>query len=239
MWILSSLGRPDRIREVIDGYEWGDERVILALAEKDEKLRDYLGCRYPFSWTTEIVPMLGNGPTYNEILRRYPDEACYGFLADDAILVTPMMLRGLEDEAGAWNIAYANDGHWGAQLPTMPCLGGELVRAVGYLAPPTLIHWAIDTAWGELGKRLECLRYREDLRYEHRNPVWGSAKDDSTYQSARANSVDWQRLLRAWMINDMPRAIERVKLSKGGSHATVLHAIAPTAAVPAERCSDR
>lgn len=215
MWILSSLGRPERIRRVIDSYEWGGESIILALAEHDTHLREYLARRYPSQWQIEIVPMFGNGPTYNEILRRYPDETCYGFLADDALLDTPQMLRELEDEAGAWNVAYANDQHWGEKLPTMPCLGGALVRAVGYLAPPTLIHWAIDTAWGELGRRLWSLRYRDDLRYTHLNPVWGTAEDDPTYRKARANSLDWERLLRAWMVNEMAGAIGRVKLAKG------------------------
>ena len=215
MWILTSLGRPDRIRAVVDSYDWGAEKVILALCEKDKRLGEYLAQLWPQSWTVETVPMLGNGPTYNEILKRYPSAKCYGFLADDAILDTQGMLRQLEQAAGDWNIAYANDGHWGAQLPTMPCIGGELVRAVGTLAPGHLVHWAIDTAWGELGRRLGNLVYCEHLMYTHLNPVWGTAPDDPTYIASRARSFGWQDLLRAWMVGGgMQAAINRVNAAQ-------------------------
>lgn len=220
MWILTSLGRPERIRKVVDSYAWGREQVMLALYEKDKRLPEYLSQQWPVGWHVEIVPMLNNGPTYNEIFRRYPDETAYGFLADDALLTTPGMLQALEIGAANWNIAYANDGHWGDQLPTMPCLGGELVRAVGYLAPPHFMHWAIDTAWGELGKRLGNLRYFEHLRYTHENPVWGSAPDDATYLRARAASFGWQDILRAFMVGgEMQEAIDRVKKNEQGMAA--------------------
>lgn len=211
MWILTSLGRPDRIRKVVESYVWGAQsRVILALWEGDKRLKEYLAQKWPGGWQTKIVRMRGNGPTYNEIFAMYPNESCYGFLADDAILGEQGMLRVLEQEAGDWNVAYANDQHWGEQLPTMPCLGGELVRAVGYLAPESLIHWAIDNAWGEVGRRLNCLRYRADLTYTHLNPVFGTAPDDSTYQWARNLSPEWERVYRGWLVNELPKAVERV-----------------------------
>lgn len=214
MWLLTSLGRPDRIRKVVDSYDWNSQPVMLVLYDGDARLAEYLSQSWPDSWKIETVPMRGNGPTYNEMLRRYPNERFYGFLADDAILDVQGMLPELETAAGDWNIAYANDKHWGDKLPTMPCLGGKLVRAVGYLAPKYLSHWAIDTAWGEIGKRLGNLQYREHLTYTHNNPVWGTAADDATYQAARASSFEWQQLLRSWMVNDMPEAVYRVKQSQ-------------------------
>ena len=129
MWILTSLSRPQRIRAVVESYDWGNERVILALYDQDKCLRDYFVQQWPDTWLIKTVPMLGNGPTYNEILKRYPNERCYGFLADDAILNEQGMLRVLEEAADDWFIAYANDQHWGDRIPTMPCMGGKLVSA--------------------------------------------------------------------------------------------------------------
>lgn len=213
MWILTSLGRPDRIEELVASYAWGHHSTVyLTLYEKDKHLKAYLDKVWPVGWRIEVVPMPGNGPTYNEMLRRYPNEDTYGFLADDQVLESDDMLRVLETHAGDWNISYPNDGHWGESLPTMPCIGGELARAVGYLAPPHFTHWAIDTAWGELGKRLGALRYLEHLHYTHENPVWGTAPDDETYQKARAASFGWQDLLRGWMLGgEMKQALNRVR----------------------------
>ena len=216
MWILTSLGRPDRIRKLVESYAWGNHSTVaLTLYEKDARLQEYLDQSWPHGWQIEVVPMRGNGPTYNEMLRRYPDEEQYGFLADDQILETPDMLRQMELASGDWNISYANDHHWGAHLPTMPCIGGELARAIGYLSAPGLTHWAIDTAWGEIGKKLGCLRYLEHCTYAHENPVWRTAADDKTYQHARIASFGWQDHLRSWMLGgEMDKAIQRVMLAK-------------------------
>ena len=210
-WILTSLGRPQRIRAVVDSYDWGRERVILALWEKDRRLPDYLAQEWPETWKIETVPMRGNGPTYNEILCRYPNERCYGYLADDAVLDEQGMLRRLEEAAGDWNISYANDKHHGEAIPTMPCMGGKLVRAIGYLAPSCLVHWAIDCAWKEIGERLDCLRYMPELTYTHLNPIWGTAPDDPTYAQARLASFGYEALFRGWALNELPRDIERVR----------------------------
>jgi hypothetical protein len=215
VWILSSLGRPDRIQAVIESYDWGKEKVILALYDGDKKLAKYLQRNWPENWKVELVNVLCNGPTYQEILRRYPNEPNYGFLADDAILDEQGMLRLLEDAAGAWNVAYANDQHHGEAIPTMPCLGGNLVRAVGYLSPSCLLHMAIDCAWYEIGKRLGALRYMEELTYTHLNPVWGTGVDDRTYQLARQNSHDYELLFRGWMLGgELEAAVERVRAAK-------------------------
>lgn len=216
MWILTSLGRPDRIRAVVESYDWGSESpVVLTLWEKDPRLSEYLAQIWPENWRVETVPMRGNGPTYNEMLRRYPNERCYGFLADDAILDVQGMLRLLEAEAADWNVSYANDKHHGAAIPTMPCIGGDLARAVGYLSPECLIHWAIDCAWHEIGRRVNGLRYRADLTYTHLNPVWGTAPDDQTYKMARHLSFGYTDLFRAWMVGgELDRAIKRVKLAQ-------------------------
>src|SRR5438128_757700 len=112
MYFLTSLGRPDRIRAVVDSYQWGAEQVMLTLYEKDKRLPEYLAQQWPEGWNVETVPMRGNGPTYNEMLKRYPNEKCYGFLADDAVLDVQGMLSMLEDAAGDWNVAYANDKHY-------------------------------------------------------------------------------------------------------------------------------
>lgn len=202
MWIFTSLGRPELIRRVVDSYDWQGHHdpVLLTLYEKDPSLQDYLAQKWPTCWHVEIVPMPGNGPTYNEILRRYPDEENYGFLADDALLTTPGMLTELEKSAGNWHIAYSNDQHHGELIPTMPCIGGDLVRAVGYLSGPHFVHWGIDVMWGEIGKRLGLSVYRADLIYEHLNPVWGTAADDRTYALARQNSFGFADVYRAWLV---------------------------------------
>lgn len=216
MWLLTSLGRPDRIRRVVESYVWGGELpVMLTLYEGDERLQDYLAQQWPASWHIEVVPMRGNGPTYNEMLRRYPDESCYGFLADDAILDVQGMLRLLEDEAGDWNVAYANDGLHQDRNATMPCIGGKLVRAVGYLSPPRFMHMALDNVWHSIGLKTDGLRYMPKLTYTHVHPLFGRAGWDKTYLDARNLSIGFEDVYRAWVMNGgLDSVVARAKEKK-------------------------
>lgn len=200
MWILSSLSRPDRIREVVDSYVWGGEStVVLALYKGDARLREYQAQRWPSRWRIEVVDMLGNGPTYNEILRRYPGERTYGFLADDAVLDHQGMLATLEDQADAWHVAYANDRHHEDRICTMPCIGGELVRAVGYLAHQNLVHMSIDCMWHAIGRRLGLLRFQPHLTYTHKHPLFGRAEVDNTYLRAQLMSAGHEQVMRGFV----------------------------------------
>ena len=213
MWILSSLGRPDRIRDTVASYVWGVEStVLLTLYSGDPRLPEYLAQQWPENWRTEIVDMLGNGPTYNEVLRRYPDEPCYGFLADDVLLEVPGMLWMLEEAAGRWNVAYANDQHHEERICTMPCIGGELVRTVGYLAPVNMVHKAIDCVWHEIGRRLGALRFFQNLKYTHLHPLFGTAKLDYTYLAAERASAFYEQAFRGWMMGgELDRLVDRVE----------------------------
>lgn len=202
MWILTSLSRPQRIRELVDSYAWGGEsQVVLTLYAKDPLLQQYLDQPWPFTWSTEIVDVRGNANSYNEMFRRHPKEQCYGFLADDVVLKTPGMLAELERSAGEWNVAYPNDGVWlEGGLATMPCIGGSLARAAGYLAPPNFVHMSIDSVWTRIGERLNCLKYRPDLQYTHNHPLVGRAQWDSTYVTAQQMSVGHEQVLRSFLM---------------------------------------
>lgn len=206
MWLFTSMGRPDKIRRVVDSYVWGGHSSVwLVLYDKDPRLDEYLAQKWPSSWTIDTVSVKGNGPTYNEIFRRFPNEPQYGFLADDAILSTPGMLTELEKEAGRDAVAYANDQHHGPAIATMPCIGGDLVRRVGYLAPRYMLHWGIDLVWHAIGERLGVLRYREDLKYDHLHPIWGTGEWDATYRKSQNASMFYRDVYRSWMVNELPR----------------------------------
>jgi hypothetical protein len=190
--------------------------VYLTLYEKDPLIDRYLEQRWPDSWQIELVDMRGNGPTYNEMLRRYPQEATYGFLADDAVLDTPGMLRQLERAAGDWGVAYPNDGIWkDGGLATMPCLGGKLVRAAGYLSPPNFVHMGIDSVWTAIGQKLGCLKYLPELRYTHNHPLVGKAQWDKTYIDAQLLSVGHEAALHSFVTGyGMQRLVESVEVRR-------------------------
>jgi hypothetical protein len=72
-------------------------------------------------------------------------------------------------------------------LPTQIAMTADIVRALGYMAPPELTHLCVDNFWLRLGNGLGRLRYLPDVVVEHRHPVAGTAAMDEGY--ARVNAI--------------------------------------------------
>lgn len=83
-------------------------------------------------------------------------------------------------------IAYSNDLLQGQNLPTAPVITADIVRTLGYMAPPTLRHLYCDNFWRDLGEQAECLRYLPGVVVEHMHPLAGKASMDDGYRRANA-----------------------------------------------------
>lgn len=83
-------------------------------------------------------------------------------------------------------IVYGDDMLQRRNLPTQCAMTADIVRALGFMAPPSLTHLAVDNYWLELGTKAGCIRYLPDVVVEHRHPVAGKAQWDEGY--LRVNS---------------------------------------------------
>lgn len=206
------MGRVERIGRLIESYDWGDTRVDVLLSACDAQIPSYLDRKWPAGFKIQIEDILYCGPLLNWAFDRYQREKFYGVLTDDMTLDTPGILATLEAEAGAWNIAYANDGENGAKLCALPCIGGELARAMGFLAPPGFKHDFLDNCWLAIGHAAGKLRYREDCRITHHHPYFNRAKWDATYLNGRVASEGAQDVLLRWaQSGELGRTVDRIR----------------------------
>lgn len=122
-------------------------------------------------------------------------------LDDDHWPVTPgwdrLYLNAL-DALGGTGVVYGNDLHQGERLPTVPGLSADIVRELGWYAPPQLGHLFCDNYWLELGRRSGRLSYMPDVIIEHRHPDAGKASNDDTYQQGGRNEGRWSADEREW-----------------------------------------
>lgn len=107
------------------------------------------------------------------------------------------------DSLGGTGVVYGNDLFQRDRLPTTPGISTDIVRELGWYAPPELQHWYCDNFWLELGKRSDRLAYLPDVIIEHRNVQAGKAPDDATYQAGGLNAdriaadeKTWAKILR-------------------------------------------
>lgn len=85
-------------------------------------------------------------------------------------------------------IVYGNDLLQGPNLPTQVAITSDIIRRIGYIAPPDLKHLYMDNYWKDLGEGADCIRYLPDVIVEHLHPVAGKAAWDDNY--ARVNAHD-------------------------------------------------
>lgn len=136
-----------------------------------------------------------------------------GFMGDDHRVRTGGWDAALMASAGQWGVAYANDLNMGEALPTSVVMGADIVKALGYFAPPELEHLYCDNFWLELGRGMGELYYRADVQIEHLHPTVAKAKWDEQYRRVNA-SEQFERDGAAWAAyreRELPRALDRIK----------------------------
>ncbi len=147
----------------------------------DPALGAYRKIDYPPWWLIHAGEPVGLGGVYKWVFKTFPNLDYYGFLGDDLIPRTKYWDKELIEAAGASDISYGDDGNWGEKLATHPCLGGELVRHMGWLSYPGLKKLFIDTVWMTIGVTLGKLHYLPDVKLEHMHYLFGKGEHDETY----------------------------------------------------------
>jgi hypothetical protein len=97
----------------------------------------------------------------------------------DAILAAPIKERG-------YGISYGNDTMQGEELPTKVMISTNIVKGLGYFAPPVLKHLFADNFWKALGIELGALDYFPEVMMEHWHHMNGKAPLDENYRQIYA-----------------------------------------------------
>ncbi len=199
VWLVPTRGRPERAGELVDAWDStrrGPGRLVLGVDDDDPKLGGYLALEAAGlpDWCEMVVgPRLRLGGTLNALAPRYAVRAGVGFMGDDH---RPRSIGwdavvGEQLAATPGGVVYGNDLLQGAALPTAVMCDAVIVRALGYLVPPGMVHLWLDNYWLELGNRLGTLRYRADVVIEHEHPITGRVQWDDGYREANASHV-WE-----------------------------------------------
>lgn len=197
MWILPSLGRPEKAKMVAEAAT--DAPIMLRLHWGDKLLEKYTSIKWPKAWNVVIDKRFTLANTLNWAFHKHPKERNYGFIADDTIPSPSDWWQRLEEAAETRYIAYPNDGVHGKNLCTHHCIGGDLIRAVGWWALPKLDHSFLDTTWQFIGNGTGLLRYLEDVRFDHAHPVNGKAEMDDTYRIGQVHFKNDHKIFSRWI----------------------------------------
>lgn len=217
MILLPSRGRPGKLARFFEAYARTEavEPGIVMIEARDRSA--YAGLELPVHWSLVIVPESLVSKKFNDGALVYaPNEPNYQLMADDCVPETLHWDALLANAAGDCKIAYGNDvidpppplGH--------PCIGGEFVRALGWIAHPDFGHFYWDNALRDIaiGVGAHYCEYLPQVVTRHLHfTVTG---DRDVFE--RGNSGDDQVRYEAWKRNGLAADVERVCFAYGFHH---------------------
>lgn len=160
----------------------GHSDICISLDEDDEHYYDrYEGVIYT------VNPNERLGPKMNTAASRFKDQyKCIAFFGDDHVIKTKWETEILEyfEDNGGVGIAYGNDLLQGERLPTAVCMTSNIINALGYMIPKTLLHMYADNFWFDIGRATNSIKYFPDIIWEHMHPDIGKAVRDAQYKYA-------------------------------------------------------
>ena len=191
--ITPTRGRPQQLRDMADAVyanAGGDVQIVVGLDVDDPA--DYETLMHPdivvyrgernslCGWTNYLAQRVLDGPNPPRYLAS---------LGDDHLVRTTgwdhKLIEAIESLDGP-GFAYGNDLLQGKSMPTAWVASAEIVRALGWMMPPSCQHMYVDNAILELGNATARIVYRPDVVIEHLHPLAGKADWDESYQQSNA-----------------------------------------------------
>jgi hypothetical protein len=225
--IVPSRGRPENVAQLLESWKAtvaGDSALLVVTDLDDPDLERYAEAYRKFPPTSgsgraqALVhePRERLGPTLNRHSGTYASEYfAIGFMGDDHRPRTPgwdeRMVAALR-EMGT-GIVYGNDLFQREALPTAVVMTSDIIRTLGYMVPPGLIHLFMDNFWLGLGQALGCIRYLDDVVIEHLHPLARSAEWDAGYREVNSQAMyarDHATFLR-WVREESPAALAKLR----------------------------
>jgi hypothetical protein len=215
--ILPTRSRPDSAERCINALKEHSTISDFVIAIDDDQAELYPRLD---GVTYEVNPRLRMNGTLNLVANKYADQyETIFFLGDDHLVQTPawdQYLAKAIDHKG-YGLAYGNDLLQRHQLATAVMMSTNIIKAVGYMAPPKLVHLFMDNYWMIVGRKLETLWYFDQVIIEHLHPVAGKVAWDDQYREANSDEVSSadRRELQRYMDEDFPSEFEKIKTALG------------------------
>ncbi|MGW1015594.1 hypothetical protein [Streptomyces niveus] len=190
--IIPTRGRPQAVPEIVKA--WDDTEatahVLFAVDTDDPELAAYKKhatalkgdgrVRFVFGKRRRLV-----GTLNQQAVKAAKQYRFLGFMGDDhrpRPAAMPWDARIRECLSGGPGIVYGNDLLQGENMPTAVAMTSDIVTALGYMAPPAMVHLCVDLAWKDWGVGMGRITYLGDMVIEHLHPANGKAELDAGYE---------------------------------------------------------
>ena len=188
--IVPTRGRPQNIARLIEGWQQTGATAQLSIVvdDDDPAIDGYLNLldgHFPPFVEFRMAPRIRLGPTLNrEAVRLAEQFSMIGFMGDDHLPRTDHWDDRIRAALAITGVVYGNDLLQKDALPTAVFMTSDMVRALGYMCPPELVHMYLDNTWRDWGQAMGRYTYLPDVIIEHIHPVARKAEYDPGYAEA-------------------------------------------------------
>jgi len=187
--IVPTRGRPHAARELAQTFKQtctGDTELVFAVDDNDPTREQYEAVGAVMALPSRTMNQALNMAAAH--VAKQDDVLAIGFMGDDHRPRTVAWDQAYIDvlrEFGT-GIVYGNDLLQGEKLPTQVAMTANIVRTLGFYAPPDQKHLYLDNFWLDLGRAAGCLCYLPDVIVEHVHPFAHKAEMDEGYVRVNA-----------------------------------------------------
>jgi len=213
MWTFATRSRVENCKRFIQA--WHDteasSEVYVRLDNCDPELVEMRNLPWPETFTVNVGPRKRIGEAMQEMFAAYPNEPWYGILADDLVPRTRLWDKRLIEAAGTTGVSCAEDIHTYGHHICHPCVGGDLVRFVGFFGLPVVKHFGTDTFWQDVFYGCNMKSRLTDVIVEHVHYYWNKAPFDKTYQESELINEADRLAWKEWFDLNMSDTIAKIK----------------------------
>lgn len=189
--VVPTRERPQNAARLAASFYRSCADVVFAVDDTDPRLAEYVKVIDP----GQLLVLKGRHCMV-EALNAGAMEWCttydhIGFMGDDHLPRTYQWAQDIERALRAQGpgIVYCNDLFQGEDLPTAVFMHSHVIRRLGWMAPPTLMHLYVDNAWLDIGRALDSVVYLPDTVVEHMHPHAGKATLDDGYVRVNGDAM--------------------------------------------------
>ena len=191
--IVPTRGRPSNIEDLLFSLQETDtvSDLVIVVDDDDPEIDHY---RELSPAQMIVLPREGKGmakPLNKASSMLADDYRQFCFIGDDHRPRTQAWDKLFIDELDRLGVGlvYGNDLLQGEGLATAVAMTGNIVKALGGMVPPGLIHLYLDNFWMKLGKDLGAMTYLPEVILEHLHPIAGKAEWDEGYKAVNAEEI--------------------------------------------------
>lgn len=198
--IVPTRGRPKNVRRLIEAwlktkaeatlwFGFDDDDETLDLAMQTAVIGEF-GVDVRIS---DPLPRTNMNGTLNALaLRAAVEYDIVGFMGDDHCPRTRHWDKTIASHmVGGPSIVYGNDLMQGPLLATAVFMTSDIIRTLGYMAPPQMKHLFLDNSWMAWGQGTERISYLPEVVIEHMHPQAGKAEWDEGHIRVNAGEM-WE-----------------------------------------------